>query len=224
MQIKDSAHGQRGFTLAELLVSITIITLLFAITLPSLVGIAGQSKLDGAAHAVHSAARLARQYAITHNQPAYLVFHDSQSNPDLAYRAYAVFTINMHSNLIDQSSGYFLTEWEMLPSGVVFDNRTSENLNNIFLPSSQSWAGGFNRYRRLFIDPITVPALGFKPRGTQQRDYNNDIHLAEGFYKDEMFIRTSGYGIHIRVDNMGESHLSTMVYGEQGHDRERSNE
>ncbi|MCF7818825.1 MAG: prepilin-type N-terminal cleavage/methylation domain-containing protein [Kiritimatiellales bacterium] len=217
--------GTGGFTLAELLVVIAIIAIMFAIALPAFVNMTGASKLDAAANAVHSAAKLARQYAITHNQPTYLVFNDDQSTSDanLAYRSYAVFTIDTHTQPVAQSSGEFLTDWETLPSGIVFDSQTTENQNNVFIPSSQSWSGGFTRDRRLFIDPHTYVALGFKPQGTQQAQNKNDIYLAEGFYDETgNLVPTSKQGKRIRLDSTAKSQITSILYDQGGSLEEQS--
>ncbi len=212
-------HTKRGgFTLAELLVVIAIIGIIFAIALPNLTGITGQSRLEGAANAVHSATKLARQHAIANNQPTYLVFQDDQSttNANLAFRAYAVFSINIHTNPVDQSAGYFLTDWETLPEGIVFDSLSSEDMNNVFTPRAEPWQGGFNQNRLLYIDPEVHVVLGFKPGGAQFLDHRNDIHLAEGFYEAGRLVRSSGQGKRIRIDATGTSYISDIRYSELG--------
>lgn len=196
-----------GFTLAELLVVIALIGMMLAVALPALVNITAAAKLDAAASGVHSATKLARQYARTHNQPTYLVFHHDRN-------AYALFTINTHTNPVTQAEGDFLSNWNPLPSGIVFDdtiNTSTNNQGNVFTESTQGWDGGFNRNRQLLIDSETYPALGFKPRGMQQ--YVNDIYLAEGIY-DAMgaLIYTSKQGLRVRLDPTGKSRIESVLY------------
>jgi prepilin-type N-terminal cleavage/methylation domain-containing protein len=167
-----------GFTLAELLVVILIIGIMLAVALPSLTNITGVSKLDAAANAVHSAVKLARQYALTHNQPTYLVFHDdltaTGSDSHMAYRAYAVFTINTHANtpgttIVPQKAGYYLTGWEMLPVGVVFDGITGGK-DNIFQPTTDG-SNPLDQSRGRFLQRRATTAY-FKTRETDSiQDY-----------------------------------------------------
>ena len=215
-------HNQRfqkkndGFTLAELLVVIAIVGILFVIVLPSLNSINGQTKLDGAANAVHSAAKLARQYAIAHNQPAYLVFHDAQSttNDNLAYRSYAVFTINIHTNPINQSAGYYLSDWELLPAGVVFDP-TINISSNLFDVSDIKWKGGLNRNNELRIKSNSFIVYGFKPSG-EAAAATHHIHLAEGIINNGQPVITSKQGKQIQFETIGRSKIMDYIYQENG--------
>jgi prepilin-type N-terminal cleavage/methylation domain-containing protein len=218
MQSKQQPVDRNGFTLAELLVVIAIIAIMFLIALPSLMDIAGQTKVDSAANAVHSAAKMARQFAVANNQPTYLVFNEGQTDPGLAYRAYSVFTIDTHSQPVTQGNGEFLTPWELLPPGVVFDDSSSEENNNVFRVGG-SWGGGFSRNRQLRIGNSTYVALGFKPTGTQNLSYTHDIHLAEGFYNEVgKLVHTSvpGQGARIRIEGGGDSWIAPIIYDESG--------
>lgn len=206
-----------GFTLAELLVVLAIVGILFAIALPALTSITGQSKLGAAANAVHSAAKLARQHAIAHNQPTYLVFHDDQStaDPNLAYRAYAVFTINIHTNPIDQSAGHFLTGWETLPAGVVFDP-VSNIRSNLFDIGTESWQGGLNRNNELRIGSSTYIVFGFKPSG-EAASATHHILVAEGTVANgQPTVFSPGQGKLIHFSTIGTSKIMDSVYGEDG--------
>lgn len=206
-----------GFTLAELLVVIAIIGLVFAILVPSLTGIGGETRLDGAANAVHAAARLARQHAMTHNQPTYLVFNEGQVDPALDYRAFAVFTINVHTNRVTQDAGLFLTGWEQLPTGIVFDNLTHEqNSENVFYPTGASWNGAIDKYNELRIKGDDYIVLGFKPTG-ETGCADHWIFLAEGFYDaDGQLIHSSRQGKVVKFELTGKSWIVDTVYGESG--------
>lgn len=203
--------------MAELLVVILIIGIMFAIALPALINITGASKLGGAANAVHSAAKLARQYAITHNQPTYLVFNEGQTDPNLAYRAYAVFTINVHTNVVPvpQSAGHFLADWEMLPTGIVFDDYAGSNTNMFSISSTDEWDGAISKNNLLKIGATNYIVFGFKPNGKAASE-THWIYLAEGFYNNGQAQHTSKQGKQIRFDMAGKSRILDMVYDENG--------
>jgi prepilin-type N-terminal cleavage/methylation domain-containing protein len=218
MHLGPQLRAQRGFTLAELLVTISIIAILFAIALPVLTGVTQQSRLDGASHAVNAAIKLARQTAITQNQPTYIVFQDKESTSDASqsYRSYAVFTINTHTDKVDQAAGTFMTDWETLPQGIVFNNVATEDMNNVFIQGKQ-WNAGFGRYNILRIGTNTYPVIGFKPKGTSRKGWKNDIHLCEGFYSENgKLTATAPQGIRIRIDNTGRSWLTDVLYTGSG--------
>jgi prepilin-type N-terminal cleavage/methylation domain-containing protein len=216
MQDNGELKKRSGFTLAELLVTIAIIGIMCVIALPALTNITGQSKMDGAANAVHSAVKLAQQYASAHNQPTYLAFHTDQTDSNLAYRAYSVFTIDIHTNPVTQAAGKYLTDWEILPDGIVFNNTAAESLNNIFLNNESTWHGGFGANRTLKIGADSYPVVAFGPKGTRSKHDNaNDIYLASGFYnRDGQLVLTSQQGECIRVDSRGNSRITPTVYDE----------
>ncbi len=201
---------QRGFTLAELLVTIAIIGFLFAIALPSFQNIGGQSKLDAAANAVHSAAKFARQYAVAHNQPTFLVFHDdhSTSNPELAFKSYAVFTINTHNGTPTQNDGYFVKDWETLPVGISFDPDVDSG-NNIFQPTTSLWDAGFDdNNNTLQIQGVSYIILGFKPNG-QCGSTSRWIFLAESAALNSP---TQRQGRFVKFRTTGKSKIVDCIY------------
>ncbi|VGO23037.1 prepilin-type N-terminal cleavage/methylation domain-containing protein [Pontiella sulfatireligans] len=202
---------RNGFTLAELLVVIAIIGIMFAIALPALLNLAGSSKLDGAANAVHAAAKLARQHAIANNQPAYLVLNEGQTGNNLAYRAYAVFSINIHTNAVTQEAGYFLTGWEPLPVGVVFDDQAGDAYNAFSYSPQDDWSGGVSKKNRLKIQGKEYTVLGFKPNG-EAGARTHWIYLAEGTLSGGAPLVTGRQGKQIRFDLTGKSKIIDYTY------------
>ncbi|MDF7800474.1 prepilin-type N-terminal cleavage/methylation domain-containing protein [Pontiellaceae bacterium B1224] len=211
-------QAKAAFTLAELLVVIAIIGIMLAIAIPMLANISGETPLEAAAHSVHSAAKMARQHAVANKQPAYLVFHDEFTDPELAYRAYAVFTIDIHSPPVQASDGYFIKDWEILPVGVVFDPdiNPSENLFNV--SGAEGWEGGLNKNNLLKIEGVSAPLVvcGFKPSG-EVASATHQIHLAEGaVINGQPRITVPGGGQQIHFTTLGKSRLLDTRYEDSG--------
>ena len=216
MQENSHLKKQLGFTLAELLVAIAIIGILFTIALPALTNIAGLSKLDATANTVYSAAQLARQFAITKKQPTYLVLNEGQSESNLAFRAFAVFTINVHTNVtpIPQEAGYFLKEWERLPEGVVFDPQNNLSNNLFAVDYSAKWNGAFNEQNKLKIQGHTYIVVGFSPTGQTAMSLNDtrSLFIAEEFYNPN----GGRLGKGIQFDRRGHGTIRDLMYDESG--------
>jgi prepilin-type N-terminal cleavage/methylation domain-containing protein len=208
--------NHEGFTLAELLVVILIIGIMFAIALPAFINITGASKLDAAANAVHSATKLARQYALTHNQPTYLVFNEGQTDPSLAYRAYAIFTINIHTPPVTQADGYFLNDWEILPRGIIF-NDSAFGMSNLFSISTEDqWQGALEKNNQLSIHGISYVVHGYKPNGASASG-PRWIVLSEGFLdSDARLVHTSSQGKKIKIAAEEKIHIQDIIFSENG--------
>ncbi|MDZ8117871.1 prepilin-type N-terminal cleavage/methylation domain-containing protein [Pontiella agarivorans] len=210
-------QSKSAFTLAELLVVIMIIGIMSAITLPMLSGITGQSRLEAATNALHSAAKLARQHAVTHKEPAYLIFHDDITDPELAYRSYAVFAIDISSPPVTQDDGYFVKDWERLPEGILIDPDANPS-ENLFEIGNDPWDGALNKNNELKIDGTTYITLGFKPTG-EIAAASHHIHLAAGTVingRPEIFNPCPGKQIHFTT--FGKSLILDTVYGENDGD------
>ncbi len=205
---------KKAFTLAELLVVIVIIGIMFAIALPVLSNITGQTRLESAAGALHAAAKLARQHAVANSQPAYLVFNTGQDDPELAYRAYRVFTINTHARPVTADSGEFLTGWTPLPQGIFFD-ADADPVDNIFQPNEgDGWNGGLSEDGRLLINGEVYIVAGFTPRGetSTKTGWTRRILLAEGTDIGGTLQRTSDQAMEVRIDLQGSSTIHSLVY------------
>jgi prepilin-type N-terminal cleavage/methylation domain-containing protein len=208
---------REGFTLAELLVVIALIGIMFAIAVPALVDITKQTKLDAAANAVHSACKMARQHALTQAQPTYVVFNEGQTDAALAYQAYAVFTINIHTNMgaggiLPVDAGYFLTNWEVLPSGVVFDNVSGlQGEENVFYSTGAAWNGAIGKNNRLDIQGSTYTVHGYRPNG-EAGTTTHWIYLAEALMINGQPSVTGQQGKQIRFGMTGRSRILDTIY------------
>ncbi|QBG46189.1 prepilin-type N-terminal cleavage/methylation domain-containing protein [Verrucomicrobia bacterium S94] len=216
MRISPS-QSKNAFTLAELLVVIMIIGILSVITLPMLSGITGQSRLEAAANALHSAAKLARQHAVTHKEPTYLIFHDDITDPEQAYQSYAVFAIDISTPPVTRNDGYFVKDWERLPDGILIDPDANSS-ENIFEIGNDPWDGALNKNNELKIGDTIYITLGFKPTG-EIASASHHIHLAPGTVingRPEVFNPCSGKQIHFTT--FGKSMILDTRYGETDDD------
>lgn len=226
------AQTRRGFTLAELLIVIVILGVMLTVALPPVFKMASPSKLEAAATAVHSAARMARQHALAHGQPTYLIFNEGQIDESLAYRAYAVFTINIHTNLppgaiLPSDAGQFLTNWELLPVGILFNPiAESSSDENVFLGTETDWEGGFNAFNLLHIDGHDYTVAGFTPKGRSGTDDESEHHifLAEGLLvNDTDFTVSERQGKQIQFNALGQSQVNDVFFDQDGSLQEMPN-
>ena len=130
-----------GFSLAELLVVIVIMSVLAAVAMPAFNMMMGGTGIQGATQDVKAMISQARQYAIMNNTPTHFVIASSDSllssdDQDKWMRAYCVY---------DARKEQFVKAWKYLPDGIVFDtndgglfqNATEIKLdNNILLSDS----------------------------------------------------------------------------------------
>jgi prepilin-type N-terminal cleavage/methylation domain-containing protein len=125
---------RRAFTVLEMLVVITIIGFLAALALPHLPGMTQANSMTAAVQQLLSDCALARQLAMSHRSPVYMVFVPPYSswNPmppvnDLGsydnllshqYGAYALISLRTVGDQPGRANPQYLTEWKTLPNGV----------------------------------------------------------------------------------------------------------
>lgn len=87
----------RGFTLVELLVVITIIGLVSAATIPTVVSVLGERHLIGSVQALQGAITQARDLAVSSNSPAGIRLMPSLTDPTKLDRVVPLFTPERYS-------------------------------------------------------------------------------------------------------------------------------
>jgi prepilin-type N-terminal cleavage/methylation domain-containing protein len=214
-EVHPNSSKRNAFTLLELLVVLTLIGIICALALPSLTHTHGVVKLDAAAEAIHASAQLARHYAISYNQPTYLVLREGQSSIDKAYRTFSVFTIDTHTQPVTQNSGTFIQDWEALPAGIVFD-RTMGGTSNLFFTSTRdTWNGALSKNNQLLIQYSSYVVLGYQPNG-KSGSASHWIYLVEGFYDGKKLIRQSNLGKLVKFSTSGQSQIINFTYSKNG--------
>ena len=79
LQNSPTSHSQRGFTITELLIVLTLIGILSAVSMPTLKGFAATRRLKSSAYTIRSLLTFARDMAIT-DRTTHLVVFDLDNN------------------------------------------------------------------------------------------------------------------------------------------------
>ncbi|MCS6770508.1 MAG: GspH/FimT family pseudopilin [Kiritimatiellae bacterium] len=185
-----------GFTLAELLIVMGIIAIIFAVAIPRFEDIGRGGKMRAALNELRSTLGLARQWAIANREDVFVVLPDDFSAvysglPTNEYakalRSYAVYTRNR---------GY-IKDWTYLPLGVYFvdnynsalaSNRTGGCINpsrNVFRSSTIYSGSQAIPFPTAGSTTKNLNALRFSPQGWAQENAGGtfvdfDFYLAEG--------------------------------------------
>ncbi|MFH0908539.1 MAG: prepilin-type N-terminal cleavage/methylation domain-containing protein [bacterium] len=155
---------EAGFTLIELLVVIAIFSIMLVIALPAFESMSRRS-LATVVPGLSSTLRLARQYAVTHRQPVWVVFpHNTNTSftgiegeADKAMRSYAVISSNVAQGL------HYVSSWKLMPKGIYFGMNGSNNVMNF------NGAGTMFPYPSDAGSSKNLPAVMFKPNGQAYR-------------------------------------------------------
>lgn len=79
MQKKDTLKNHTGFTLLEMIITISIISALFLVALPNFMGLKPKMTLNGATRVMASDLMAARMNAVKLNQSVYLEYSGAQN-------------------------------------------------------------------------------------------------------------------------------------------------
>lgn len=118
----------RGFTIFELLVVVSIIAIMFVVSVPAFQGIGRGQKMNSAVAQLRSTIALARQWAVTRNDYTYIIFPDADytynqgADAFMALKSYAVWS---------EKNGY-ISDWRYLPEGIVFNPDANSLNSNLF--------------------------------------------------------------------------------------------
>lgn len=167
-----SPTALRGFTLAELLAVIVIMSLLMVVVIPGISGMTRGASLRGATMQVRTSLVAARQTAIVRRANVSVLFPTTLPNNDPKnHRAIAIYTNGASVGL----SG-FVSAWEFLPVGIVFQ-RVAGSLPisvNVWDPTQVS------------VDSVTFNRLG---EYTSSGNGEAQFLLLEGFVNGSTILK-----------------------------------
>lgn len=176
-----------AFTLAELLVVMSIIIILVSVSAPALKGLMGGRSRSAAVGQMMGLLERARSTALEKGTGVYLgiVTEGGSLPPEYAYARYILFRDRLDTDPGPPNQVYLpLTSWQQLPAGVVFwkygmvDPNRAEEIDgtvNLFPPVP----GALLNRAKLSILRFNAAGAIEKPAAGQSLE----IWLREGFYK-----------------------------------------
>jgi uncharacterized protein (TIGR02596 family) len=157
----------RGFSLIEVLVAMTLISVLAVATLPAMRGTMDGINVRGAADLAEAELLLARQTAMTRNLPVEVRFYKHDDGTGEAWRMMALVIPSASSGL---ASDEWVTAGKMLPGGVIF-----EHLNNYSSVITSAVPAGAEK-----IAPWLSQEVASAPKALQDKSYVGFLFNADG--------------------------------------------
>ena len=184
-------RNKSGFSLAELLVVIVIMSVLAAISMPAFNAMMGGTGLEAATQDVKAMISQARQYAIMNNTPTQFVIASSNSllssdDQDKWMKACCIYDVRKQK---------FVKSWKFLPEGIVFDKLDTTNFKNPVGDDTNIFTISSGLAKSHKLDGRTITGnhwIGFTPNGRADWNVGNtpkkvaelglvSVVVAEGF-------------------------------------------
>lgn len=168
-----------GFSLLELLAVIMIITILAAVSAPSLMQISNSAARKGAVNVLLNAFEQARVAALTSGTNTYVGFADKNfPNSSMRYRAFIIFR-NAQTDDPPSSGNYIpLTKWEPLPQKISIKTEPNSLVEGYELPLTDNSIPFYN-------SGDSLPCLVFNSTGAIQQPADSNklqLFIYEGFF------------------------------------------
>lgn len=183
------------FSIIELLVVMTVMTILLGIMIPALDRLAIGSGVDGAAQAIGSQLRLVRQYAISNRERvALLMPSDDHSNetsygenimPERRWTAYRACIVNRSDEFVDWLPN---SEWKYLPAGAAIAEISMSNSFSEPPADNADTIDGIDENDDGSIDYNNVRAIVFAPTGRLAGSTTLKVHIVEGFPAEDSLV------------------------------------
>ncbi len=135
MQLKT-----RGFALLELLVVVVIMSMVMAISMPAIKGLAGAGRLTGAGSLMENLFTVARQTSISKNTYTAVIVLTDTTQKESAYRAFAILELDRADDGSAATSANWkqTCPWQILPQGIIVDNNVNATTFFSALPTNFS--------------------------------------------------------------------------------------
>lgn len=157
--ISAASDREAGFSLIELLVVVSVISLLTAVTGICLKSVGGSARVSTAGNRVSSLIEAARENAIVKKRPTAVVL--LVPNTDIANRVFTVLEYQPPTGMTGTGTWKQIFKWEVLPVGVVVDSARDESgmISTNFLPPNSPTVSPFS--------PVSYQGKNYSPNIAQ---------------------------------------------------------